>query len=95
MPYSDASLETIGAFALNGKALEYLYVPTGDHNLQRPLERIGTLGAIVDWMVYWLQGKEGPEVSKIRGCDGKRMPHVGPCSVARSARTTSRVALPV
>ena len=57
-------MAVVGAFALNRKPLEYLYLPNADHNVIRPLERIALIDAVVDWMTFWLQGYEDPNPSK-------------------------------
>jgi dipeptidyl aminopeptidase/acylaminoacyl peptidase len=63
-PYPEQSLETIGAFALNKKPMEYLYFPDGYHQLRRPRERLAAIDAIVDWMSFWLQDYENPDPGK-------------------------------
>lgn len=56
------ALETVGAFRLNHKPFEYLKFSKGYHVLQRPRERIAAMHAVVDWMRFWLQGRDpGPE----------------------------------
>jgi dipeptidyl aminopeptidase/acylaminoacyl peptidase len=63
-PYTDHSLQTVGAFLLNDKPLEYLYFPYGEHELQRPRERMALIEAVADWMSFWLQGYEDPAAEK-------------------------------
>jgi dipeptidyl aminopeptidase/acylaminoacyl peptidase len=53
-------LETLGAFRLNRRPFEYINFPDGAHQLQRPRQRQASLEASVDWMNFWLQGKENP-----------------------------------
>jgi hypothetical protein len=62
--YAWPSLNTIGAFLANKKPLEYLYFPEGAHQLQRPRERLAMMESVVDWMSFWLQGKEDPSPDK-------------------------------
>jgi hypothetical protein len=57
-------IETIGAFILNGKPVDYLYFPEGEPQLQRPFERLATYEATVDWLMFWLQGYEDPSPNK-------------------------------
>lgn len=54
VPYSPYSEETIGAFRLNRKPIEWEYFPTGIHTLVRPRERLAAMQATVDWMAFWL-----------------------------------------
>lgn len=51
------AIETIGAFSLNHRPLEYLAFPEGSHQLAMPLERLASYEASVDWMSFWLQNK--------------------------------------
>jgi dienelactone hydrolase len=51
-------VETRGAFAINKKESDLLLIPGGEHQLHRPKERQASLQATVDWMSFWLQGKE-------------------------------------
>jgi dipeptidyl aminopeptidase/acylaminoacyl peptidase len=62
--YNERSLQIIGAFALNKKPLEYLYFPTGSHQLKRPREREAMLEAVVDWMAFWLKNEEDSRPEK-------------------------------
>jgi dipeptidyl aminopeptidase/acylaminoacyl peptidase len=61
---SPYALETIGAFALNEKPIEYLYFPTAGHLLRRPRERIAMIDAVVDWVAFWLQDYQDPSPEK-------------------------------
>jgi hypothetical protein len=58
-------LETVGAFRLNRRPFEYLTFRDGAHQLQRPRERQASLEASVDWMAFWLQGREDPNPGKV------------------------------
>lgn len=58
------ALETIGAFGLNHRPLEYLIFPQGSHELEMPRERLASQEASVDWMSFWLQGYEDPNPAK-------------------------------
>lgn len=49
--------DQIGSFMLNRKALEYIIFPEGGHYLGRPLERIASQNATIEWMSFWLLGK--------------------------------------
>lgn len=61
LPYA---VETIGAFALNHRPLEYLNFPNGGHLLTRVRQRLASLEATVDWMSFWLQGKAPADVER-------------------------------
>lgn len=61
LPYA---VETIGAFALNHRPLEYLNFPNGGHVLTRVRQRLASLEASVDWMSFWLQGKAPADVER-------------------------------
>jgi hypothetical protein len=39
--------------------------PHGSHQLQRPRERQASMQLSVDWMNFWLQGKEDPSPAKV------------------------------
>ncbi|MBZ5667551.1 MAG: prolyl oligopeptidase family serine peptidase [Acidobacteriia bacterium] len=51
------AFETIGAFSLNHRPLEYLMFPKGSHGLEMPRERLASYESSVDWMAFWLQGR--------------------------------------
>jgi dipeptidyl aminopeptidase/acylaminoacyl peptidase len=62
-------LDTIGAFRVNRKPFEYMNFPMGDHQLARPRERLESMTATVDWMAFWLLGREdmtGEKADKYR-----------------------------
>jgi len=48
------SADVLGAFNLNHRPVEYLWLPTGSHALLRPRERQAEMQAAVDWMNFWL-----------------------------------------
>jgi dipeptidyl aminopeptidase/acylaminoacyl peptidase len=50
--------EVWGAFAINRKEKDVLITPNMEHNLHRPRQRQASLQSTVDWMCFWLQGKE-------------------------------------
>ena len=60
------NVETVGAFRLNRRPFELQIFPDGDHQLQRPRERLASLEATVDWMGFWLLEREdaAPEKSE-------------------------------
>jgi dipeptidyl aminopeptidase/acylaminoacyl peptidase len=50
--------EIIGSFRLNRRPYEMLFFPRGTHQLQMPREREVSLQSTVDWIRFWLQGRE-------------------------------------
>jgi hypothetical protein len=69
-------IETIGATSLleeweiyasltaQGKPVDLIYFPSGEHILQKPLERLASQQGNVDWFRFWLKGEEDPDPSK-------------------------------
>ena len=43
-----------------GKPVELVLFPEGEHILQLPLQRAGSMQGSVDWFRFWLQGWENP-----------------------------------
>jgi dipeptidyl aminopeptidase/acylaminoacyl peptidase len=43
-----------------GKPIDFLYIPNGQHILQKPLDRLASQQGNVDWFRFWLQGYERP-----------------------------------
>ncbi|MEJ1962119.1 MAG: prolyl oligopeptidase family serine peptidase [Gammaproteobacteria bacterium] len=50
--------EIVSAAITYKKPVDFMLIPEGTHELQRPRERAASLEASVDWMSFWLQGKE-------------------------------------
>jgi len=48
LPYDDNALQVLGAFLVNRKPIEYLFLSEGAHNLLRPRERVAMMGSVVD-----------------------------------------------
>jgi hypothetical protein len=46
------------------KPVDLIYMPSGQHILQKPLERYASQQGNVDWFRFWLQGDEDAEPSK-------------------------------
>jgi dipeptidyl aminopeptidase/acylaminoacyl peptidase len=59
------SIETLGAFSINRRPVEYLLFPNARHQLHLPRQRLVSLEATTDWMSFWLQGHEDPAASKV------------------------------
>jgi hypothetical protein len=47
-----------------GKAVDLIYYPFGDHLLQKPLERMGSQQGNVDWFRFWLKAEEDSDPVK-------------------------------
>lgn len=47
-----------------GRPVDFIYYPKGEHNLQRPSERVESQGGAVDWFRFWLQGYRDPDPAK-------------------------------
>ena len=47
-----------------GKPVDLMYFPDGQHILQKPLDRLASQQGNVDWFRFWLEGYEDPDPSK-------------------------------
>jgi dipeptidyl aminopeptidase/acylaminoacyl peptidase len=56
--------ELYSSLERQGKPVDLIYFPKGDHVHQRPLERLASQQGDVDWFRFWLQGYEDPAPSK-------------------------------
>ena len=56
--------ETYASLFGQGKPVDLVYFPLGDHLLQKPLERLASQQGNVDWFRFWLKGEEDPDPSK-------------------------------
>ncbi len=54
----DYLTETVGAFRLNRREMDLMLIPRSDHQLAKPRQWEASLTATVEWMAFWLQGKE-------------------------------------
>jgi dipeptidyl aminopeptidase/acylaminoacyl peptidase len=54
-----AAYEFFTALHRQGKTVELVYYPRGEHELDTPLERLASLRRNVDWFRFWIQGYEG------------------------------------
>jgi dipeptidyl aminopeptidase/acylaminoacyl peptidase len=52
--------ELYSSLRLQGKPVDLIYIPDGQHILQKPLERMASQQGNVDWFRFWLQGYERP-----------------------------------
>jgi hypothetical protein len=46
------------------KPVDLIYIPRGQHILQKPLDRMASQQGSVDWFRFWLQGWEDPNPAK-------------------------------
>lgn len=56
--------ELYSSLSMQKKAVDLIYYRTGQHVLQKPLERLVSEQGAVDWFKFWLQGREDPDVAK-------------------------------
>lgn len=56
--------ELYSSLRAQGKPVDLIYFPEGQHVHQRPLERFASQQGSVDWFRFWLQGYEDPDPSK-------------------------------
>ena len=52
--------EFYSALSVQGKPVELVLFPEGEHILKLPLQRIGSMQGSVDWFRFWLQNEENP-----------------------------------
>jgi hypothetical protein len=46
------------------KPVEFLYIPEGEHILEKPWDRIASQQGDVDWFDFWIKGEEDPDPAK-------------------------------
>jgi hypothetical protein len=56
--------EIYSSLKMQGKPVDLIYFPTGQHIHQNPLERLESQEGDVDWFRFWLQGYADPAPSK-------------------------------
>jgi len=59
-----AEWEIYASLRLQKKAVEMMYIPDGQHILQKPIDRLASQQSSVDWFRFWLQGYEDPAAEK-------------------------------
>jgi dipeptidyl aminopeptidase/acylaminoacyl peptidase len=52
------------ALKIQDKPVDLIYLPDGQHLLQRPLQRLASQQGNVDWFRFWLQGYQDPDPLK-------------------------------
>lgn len=55
-----AEWEIYSSLVMQRKPVDLVYFPEGQHILQRPLERLASQQASVDWFSFWLKDEETP-----------------------------------
>ena len=56
--------EIYTALRRQGKAVDLIYIPDGQHILQKPLDRLASQQGNVDWFSFWLNDYRDPAPSK-------------------------------
>jgi len=46
------------------KPVDFLYLPTAQHILQKPWDRLASQQTVIDWFAFWLLGREDPDPQK-------------------------------
>jgi hypothetical protein len=57
--------ETYSSLLQQGKPVDLIYLPGGQHILQKPLDRYASEQGNVDWFRFWLKGEEDPDPAKV------------------------------
>jgi dipeptidyl aminopeptidase/acylaminoacyl peptidase len=56
--------EIYAALRRENKPVDLIYIPGGQHILQKPLDRLASQQGDVDWFRFWLEGYQDPDPSK-------------------------------
>jgi hypothetical protein len=56
--------ETYSSLSAQHKAVDLIYIPAGQHILQKPLDRMASQQGNVDWFRFWLESYVDPDLSK-------------------------------
>lgn len=56
--------QIFGALTLTRRPFEYLYFPDAGHGLNRPWQRIASQETTLDWISFWAQDYEDPDLRK-------------------------------
>jgi dipeptidyl aminopeptidase/acylaminoacyl peptidase len=56
-------LEFVAGLRMLNRPVDFLLFPEGVHQLRRPRERLASMQASLDWMMFWLRGSRGTELS--------------------------------
>jgi hypothetical protein len=63
-----SAAEILGAWNINQRPYDFVFLPEASHPIQRPRERAALMQATVDWMRFWLKGEEDPTTPNDRRC---------------------------
>jgi hypothetical protein len=58
--------ELYASLSEQNKPVDLVYIPDGQHILQKPLDRMASQQGNVDWFRFWLQGYEDPDPTKAK-----------------------------
>jgi dipeptidyl aminopeptidase/acylaminoacyl peptidase len=61
-----AEWELYASLSKQGRSVDLIYSPNGQHILQKPLERLASQQGNVDWFRFWLKGEEDTEPAKAK-----------------------------
>jgi hypothetical protein len=56
--------EIYASLRAQNKPVDFIYIPDGQHTLQKPLDRMASQQGNVDWFRFWLQDYEDPDPAK-------------------------------
>jgi hypothetical protein len=56
--------ETYSSLEEQHKPVDLIYIPRGQHILQKPWDRLASQQGTIDWFRFWLQGYEDPAIEK-------------------------------
>jgi hypothetical protein len=59
-----AEWEIYASLRQQHKPVDMVYIPEGQHVLQKPLDRLASQQIAVDWFRFWLQGFEDTAANK-------------------------------
>lgn len=70
--------ETFAVLRKAGRPVDFLFFPSGSHNLSKPRERLETQGGTLDWFTFWLQNarQSGAAKNEAEYQRWLSMPHV-------------------
>jgi dipeptidyl aminopeptidase/acylaminoacyl peptidase len=57
--------EIYSSLQQQGKPVDLIYIPDGQHVLQKPLERLASQQGNVDWFRFWLGGSHGKDLNEL------------------------------
>jgi dipeptidyl aminopeptidase/acylaminoacyl peptidase len=57
--------ELYSSLRMQGKPVDLVYIPDGQHVLQKPIDRMASQQGTVDWFRFWLQRYEDSDAAKV------------------------------